>query len=38
MAENESEVLIALLKEKSHFNNVREQNWYHIPVATTLAA
>jgi very-short-patch-repair endonuclease len=30
-----SEVLVALLKEKSHFNNLREQNWYHIPVENT---
>jgi very-short-patch-repair endonuclease len=33
-AEN-SEVLVALLKEKSHFNNLQEQNWYHIPVENT---
>src|SRR3990172_3548558 len=35
MTENESEVLVALLKEKSHFNNVSEENWYHLPVKST---
>ena len=35
MAENESEVLVAFLKEKAHFNNLREQNWYHLPVKKT---
>ncbi|MBK8418417.1 DUF559 domain-containing protein [Candidatus Villigracilis saccharophilus] len=35
MAENESEVLVALLKEKSHFKNVRDENWYHLPVNFT---
>jgi len=35
MVENDSEVLVALLKEKAHFNNVREGNWYHIPVEFT---
>ena len=34
MSIDEKEVLIALLKEKAHFNNVREENWYHIPVET----
>jgi very-short-patch-repair endonuclease len=28
----DKEVLVALLKEKSHFYNLQEQNWYHIPV------
>lgn len=35
MSIDEKEVLVALLKEKSHFNNVREGNWYHVPVETT---
>lgn len=35
MADDESEVLIAMLKEKSHFNNVKFENWYHIPVIST---
>ena len=34
MTKNESEVLVALLKEKSHFNNMKLENWYHIPVVT----
>ncbi len=34
MSHDGKEVLIALLKEKSHFNNAREGNWYHIPVET----
>jgi very-short-patch-repair endonuclease len=35
MDENKSEVLVALLKEKAHFNNLREQSWYHLPVTST---
>lgn len=34
MSIDDKEVLVALLKEKSHFNNVREGNWYHVPVET----
>lgn len=35
MTRNDSEVLVALLKEKSHFYNLRDENWYHIPVEST---
>ena len=34
MSGNEAEVLVALLKEKAHFHNVSQENWYHIPVET----
>lgn len=34
MSLDEKEVLVALLKEKSHFNNLRDENWYHVPVET----
>ncbi len=32
MVRNDSEVLVALLKEKSHFHNLQAKNWYHIPI------
>lgn len=32
MVKNESEVLVALLKEKSQLYNLQERNWYHIPI------
>jgi very-short-patch-repair endonuclease len=32
IAKNDSEVLIALLKKKSHFFNLQEKSWYHIPL------
>lgn len=35
MKDNDSEVLIALLKEKSHFNNLQWEGWYHLPVDKT---